>query len=816
MLPPHLQERLEPHAPAPRDGEYIVYWMRIAARVTENPALDVALTAAASLGKPVFVYHALSERYRYANDRLHTFILEGARDVQRACKERGLGYAFHLEREGQREPVLLELVKRAALVVTDFMPVQPLLKWDAEVKKHVPLWRVDASCVAPAWSIPRAVDRAFDFRALALPLWKTRLATPWSEVASAPAWLPELPFAPLELQTASIPELVASCEIDHTVAPVHHTPGGTSAGLARWQRFRDQKLKRYADDRADPLADGTSRLSAYLHFGHLSPFLVARDASALSPAGEREAGAKTGAQKFLDELLVWRELSWHFCLHHPEHETIDALPAWARDTLRAHERDGRSYLPSAEQLARAQTGDLLWDAAQRQLLGHGELHNSVRMTWGKAVLGWTRTTQDALSTLLDLNHRYALDGRDPASSGGILWCLGAFDRPFSPEVPVLGSVRPRPTAEQKLRFDVSEYERRVHRPSRGSPLTVAIIGGGIAGAAAARALKDAGQVVTVFDKGRRAGGRTSTRQEGELRFDHGAQFFTVRDERFARWARAWWQERVITQWRGRVEGEPPREHANQLVRLVGTPGMDSIVKRMLLDIDARFGVEVSGLTRDGTRWRLLDAGNHALGEFDAVVVATPSNQAAALVDPSSYELASRIREVVMAPCWTVLAQFPESPGVEWDAMRSSVGPLSWLAKNSSKPERPTVNGESWVLHASAEWSRANLELEPAEVVPRLMDAFLATTGARKVEPSFATAHRWRFGITEKPLGTPCLWDEERRLAVCGDWCLGEDLEAAFLSGSAAAGRINAIAPGTMEEAEPPHRLETQLTLGLIK
>ena len=803
-LPPHLQERVEPGAPAPREGEYVVYWMRTALRVTENPSLDVALTAAAALGMKVFVYQGLSERYPFASDRLHTFILESAREVQAACAERDLGYAFHLERPGSREPVLKELVKRAALVVTDFMPVQPLLRWDQALSKEVPLWRVDASCLAPVWSLGKSFTRAFEFREAATPLWKTRMGEPWRDVdAKGPAWQPALPFTPVQLDR--IPELVASCDIDHTVAPVHHTPGGATAGLARWATFQQSKLARYEKDRSDPLADGTSRLSAYLHFGVISPFRVAREAS------------RANATKFLDELLVWRELSWNFCLHHPKHETVDVLPAWARDTLRAHERDGRTSLPSQEQLARAQTGDLLWDAAQRQLVIHGELHNSVRMTWGKALLGWTRTAQEALTTLLDLNNRYALDGRDPASVGGILWCLGAFDRPFSPEQPVLGSVRPRPTSEQRLRFDVGEYERRVHRPSRGGALTVAVIGAGVAGTAAARALKDAGHVVTVFDKSRGAGGRLSTRKEGALQFDHGAQFFIVKDERFARWARAWWQERVITQWHGRVEGEPPRTHPHELVRLVGIPGMNSIAKRMQLDLDVRFGVEVRGLTRDGTRWRLLDAGNHALGEFDVAVVATPAFQAAELIDPSSYALASRIRdEVVMAPCWAVMVHFPESPGIEWDASFSNVGPLSWLSKNSSKPERPGVAGESWVLHASPAWSYAHLELEPEAVVPMLMDAFFATTGARKVEPSFAKAHLWRAAITQKPLGEACLWDEERRLAVCGDWCLGANIESAFLSGSAAAGRINAIGPGVMEETEPPQRLESQMTLGLVK
>ncbi len=810
MLPAHLAERLEPGAPPPRpEGDFVVYWMRVAARATENPALDVALAAAAALKKPVFVYQALSQRYRYASDRLHTFILEGARDVHAALAARGIGAAFHLERRGHDEPVLRHLAARAALVVTDFMPVQPLLRWDAEVATLAPLWRVDAACLAPLWKLTRAHERAFTFRDEAGLLWRERLAQPWREVEPRGGpWLPALPFTPLDLATADVPALVAACDLDHAVAPVHHTPGGTTAALARWQRFRDTGLDAYAKDRDDPLREGTSRLSAYLHFGHVSPFLLAREAA---------ARRTEGAEKWLDELLTWRELAWHFCWHHPHHESVDALPAWARETLAARERDHRPLLPSWEQFARAQTGDLLWDAAQRQLLVHGELHNSVRMTWGKAVLRWTRNAKEALALLIDLNHRFALDGRDPASYGGILWCLGALDRPFSPEEPILGAVRPRPIHEQARRFDVSEYERRVHRPSRGAPLTVAVIGAGVAGAAAARALRDAGHAVTVFDKGRGPGGRASTRREGELAFDHGAPSFTVHDERFARWARAWWQERVLAEWKPKLEvlGPPPATPLEEGPRLVAQPGMSALLARMLVDVDVRYGVEVKGLTRDGPRWRLLDAAGHALGEYEAAVVAAPAPQAAALVDPSSYALASRLREVVMAPCWAVLAHFPEVPGVEWDAAVSTVGPLAWLAKDSSKPGRPQLHGEAWVLHACAEWSRAHLEAEPEAITAMLLDAFVATTGARRVEPSFVKAHRWRHARVERPLGEPCAWEPSLALAVCGDWCLGPGLEAAYLSGSAAAGRLNAL-PGLPEDDSPAGgaRPRTQLTLGL--
>jgi len=804
MLPAHLAERLEPGAPPPRpDGRFVVYWMRVAARATENPALDTALAAARALGKPVFVYHALSERYRYASDRLHTFILEGARDVQRQLRERGIGYAFHLERPGAREPVLRALAKDAALVVTDFMPVPPLVRWDAEVSHVAPLWRVDASCVAPLWRFATPVDRAFAFRDAAKDEWARRVRERWVDVEPpGPAWLPEVPFSPVDLQAADLGALVAGCEVDHTVSPVHHTPGGTAAGLARWKRFVEAKLGAYGKDRDNPLADGTSRMSAYLHFGHVSALTLARDAA---------AHRTDGAEKFLDELLTWRELAWHFCWHRPDADTVEALPEWARATLAAHEHDRRAGWPSWEQLARAQTGEPLWDAAQRQLLTHGELHNAVRMTWGKQLLQWTRTAKDALALLFDLNHRFALDGRDPGSVAGILWCLGGFDRPFAPEAPVLGAVRPRPAAEYARRIDLAEYERRVHRPSRGRPLTAAVVGAGVAGSAAARALKDAGHAVVLFDKGRGPGGRLSTRREGALRFDLGAPFFRVHDERFARWARAWWQERVVAEWAGVPLGSTGGDGKP---RLVGVPGNSALVSRLQQGLDVRFSTTVGELARDAERWRLKDAAGASLGEYEVVVVALPAPQAAALVDPASFSLASRLREVRFEACWAVALGFDDATGVEWDVQEAGVGPLSRLWRESSKPERRDAGrGERWVLHASPEWSARHLEATAEDVTAMLLDAFFSATGAPRQAPAFSTAHRWRYARAAAPLGEPCVWDAALQLAVCGDWCLGRDVEAAFLSGSAAAGRINALpAPPQDVEASSPPRHVSQLRL----
>jgi hypothetical protein len=458
-LPEHLAERVTDHSPTVRHhtaGSFVLYWMRTAVRAHENPALDTALAIGRAVGLPVFVYHALSERYPYASDRHHRFILDGAVDVADECAARGIGYAFHLERPGHRQKALRELAERAALVVTETMPVPPLDRLTTALASTAPcpVWSVDTACVVPMPLVGRAHTRAFGYRDATAARQRARLRQPWIDElpAHAPFVPSPLPFEPVRLGDSNLAALVASCDIDHTVAAVHHTRGGTRAGYARWAAFISTGgLARYAAARNDATADGVSRMSAYLHYGMVSPLRLARACA---------ARGGDGAEKYLDELLVWRELAYAFCYWHPEPTTLNAVPEWARLTLAAHEGDARAVL-SLDTLAAGATGDRLWDAAQRSLRELGELHNNVRMTWGKAIVGWSANAADALARLVDLNHRYALDGRDPASYGGLLWCLGQFDRPFQPELPVLGTVRPRPTRDHAQRLDVGRFEARI-------------------------------------------------------------------------------------------------------------------------------------------------------------------------------------------------------------------------------------------------------------------------------------------------------------------------------------------------------------------
>lgn len=205
-LPPHLSERVRPLSGGDCDGAFVLYWLRTAQRAHDNPALDAALAAGDVLGRPVFVYQGLSERYPFASDRHHTFILEGARDLHPALRERGVGAAFHLERPGHRGPHLRTLATRAALVVTEDLPVPPLTAWTARLRDAVttPVWAVDTACVLPMLRVPPGIDRAFAFRERTAAERARRVDAGWTDHPVArPGFVPAgLPFAPLDLDTA--------------------------------------------------------------------------------------------------------------------------------------------------------------------------------------------------------------------------------------------------------------------------------------------------------------------------------------------------------------------------------------------------------------------------------------------------------------------------------------------------------------------------------------------------------------------------------------------------------------------------------------
>jgi photolyase PhrII len=795
VLPPHLAERVvrQNAHEIQQTARYVLYWTRTASRATENPALDVAVTIGNALGIPVLVYHALSERYPYASDRHHWFILEGMRDLAPAYAERGIQYAAHVERPGHRGPWLRELARDAALVVTEHFPVPPLAAWTTSLARttDVPVWSVDTACVVPMPLVPKAFDRAFAFKTATARLRRERLTRVWTDVTPTVAPTPvPLPFVPVDCGVADLTSLVASCAIDHAVAPVAETRGGTRAGLARWRAFVDGGgLARYADRRNEAArADGVSRMSPYLHYGMVSPFALAREVA-------ERPGA--GPEKWLDELLIWRELAYAFCHHTATPDAVSALPAWATATLAAHGSDPRRRL-DWETLARSGTGDALWDAAQQSLFRQGELHNNVRMTWGKALIGWSADTEETLARLIDLNHRYALDGRDPASYGGLLWCLGQFDRPFAPEQPVLGTVRPRETGQHAARLDLPRYRAHVARPTQPDAGRVAVIGAGLAGLAAARTLRDHGVDVTVFEKSRGLGGRAATRRDGVWSFDHGAQYATFRDARLTPWVRAWEALGVLARWDGRVavcDAGVWRQAPEGVDRWVATPGMSAIGRHLGRDLRIALGTAVARAERAVDGWRLADADGTPLGTFAQLLVTAPAPQAAQLLSAAAPNLAARCAAVQFHPCRAVMCVLDRAPRVAWEAAFVNGDPhLAWVARNASKPGRE-ASLETWVLHAPREYSTDTLDADPEEVMAPMLRAFRRLLGDDPPEVTYAIGHRWRYAIPDPVLAEDAVWDDELQAGLAGDWCGGPRVEGALLSGLALAGRVLSAAHG---------------------
>jgi renalase len=324
---------------------------------------------------------------------------------------------------------------------------------------------------------------------------------------------------------------------------------------------------------------------------------------------------------------------------------------------------------------------------------------------------------------------------------------------------------------------------------------VLVVGAGMTGLAAARALQAGGHAVVVFEKGRRPGGRIATRRilDGEadrpelsaLAFDHGAQYFTVRDTRFMREVEAWHRDRIVQVWNGKLaafdsEGREPVE--DEETRWVGVPGMDAVARHLARGLDIHCGVEAVSMEPNANGWEVTVL-TGLRESFDAVLLGVPAPQAVPLL-AALPQLAREAAAVRMHPCWATLAAFDARVPTAFDAAFVDASPLGWVARDRSKPQRGLA--ETWVLHASAAWSEAHAGDRADTVGPFLLNAFADLVRGPLPLPVHLTALRWRYAAAAVPLARGALVDRDRRLVVCGDWLLGSRIEAAFLSGLAGA------------------------------
>jgi len=433
-------------------GDYVLYWMQEAQRAEHNHALEYAIQRANELQKRLLVVFGLTDGYPEANLRHYAFLLEGLADVAEALKERGLRFVVQ---KGSPERVALRYAEDAALVVCDMSYLRLQKRWRETVAENAPclVTQVETEVVVP-------VELASGKREVGARTLRPRQRRHLDRFL-VPLEPTEIDTPSLDLQTAGlalsdIEGVLSGLDVDRSVGELRHLyQGGTSAAKEVLGHFIDELFAGYVGNRNQPQTDDVSHMSKYLHYGHISPVYVALRI--------RESGApEEDVESYLEELIVRRELTMNFCHYTPDYDSYSCLPDWAKKTLEEHAGDERPYVYTREQLEDAETHDPYWNAAMQEMRFTGYMHNHMRMYWGKKILEWSPSPEEAYETTLAINNKYFLDGRDANSYANVAWVFGQHDRGWK-ERPVFGKVRFMSAGGLERKSKPKEYVGKVDR-----------------------------------------------------------------------------------------------------------------------------------------------------------------------------------------------------------------------------------------------------------------------------------------------------------------------------------------------------------------
>ena len=428
-------------------GRYVLYWMQASQRTDHNHALEYAIRRGNELNLPVVVFFGITDRFPEANIRHYRFMLEGLLEVREALAGRGILFVLrHIP------PVdgVLEMSRRAALVVCDrgYLRIQRAWRAAAARKVSCAFLQVESDVVVP---VEEASSREEYAARTIRPKIRARLGEYLLPLRRTKPRNSSLGMRFDTLDTADLDGLLASIRTRRKPAPSLLYHGGFREAKRRLNSFIHNKLDHFEELRNDPAVDNLSHMSPYLHFGQISPSYIAlRVSRTHSP----------GVEAYLEELVVRRELSMNFVFYNNRYDSFEGLPEWCRKTLKAHSRDKREYIYREKELERFETHDPYWNAAQKEMVLTGKMHGYMRMYWGKKIIEWSRSPEEAFASALRLNNRYELDGRDPNGFTGVAWCFGKHDRPWG-ERTVFGSIRYMNDRGLRRKFDIDRYVRMI-------------------------------------------------------------------------------------------------------------------------------------------------------------------------------------------------------------------------------------------------------------------------------------------------------------------------------------------------------------------
>ncbi len=430
--------------------------MQRAQRGLNNSAVDLAVNAANALGLPLLVYFSAIANFPSANLRHYAFLQQGLPDIEADLADRNIAFVVRRPPGNSLEALLTDVT--AALLIGDENPCREPERWRQVIARRIriPYWTVDADVVVPSALFPKAQYGAYVLRPRLYRELPNHLC-PLSNPKADYAWQPPKGFARFSVHA----NLTAGWKnLDRSVGPVASFHGGSQAARKRLQHFVQHQLVDYEKQRNHPEHDGTSRLSPYLHFGHIGPLEIAL---AVDAAAKKNPTLATARDAFFNELIVWRELAINFVRTSPTYDSADCAENWARITLAEHARDLRPWIYTPQQLERGQTHDELWNSAQLQMVHFGWMHNYLRMYWAKKILEWSPDPSHAFATALALNDKYELDGRDPNGYAGIAWAIvGKHDRAWF-DRPIFGKVRYMSGASTGKKFNSRRYMQLVQQ-----------------------------------------------------------------------------------------------------------------------------------------------------------------------------------------------------------------------------------------------------------------------------------------------------------------------------------------------------------------
>jgi deoxyribodipyrimidine photo-lyase len=446
-----------PGAPL-QDGKCIVYWMQRAQRSLDNPAVDLAIAIGNELALPVLVYFSAISTFPHANLRHYAFLNQGLNDIEEDLAGRNVSFLVRRPPNNSLEALLREV--NPAMLIGDENPCREPERWRKVLAKRLslPFWTVDADVIVPSALFPNHQYMLHIMRPR-LNAHLPQFLSPFEDLEAVHHWR-----RPRNFESFSVREDVTQGwkDLDRSVRPVDAFTGGTHAALKRLRHFVRHQLSAYDKQRNHPEIDGTSQMSPYLHFGHISPLTIAL---AAQQAVQQGHATQAACDSYLNQLIGWRELSVNFVKHVPNYDSLECAPEWAQKTLREHASDKRDPEYTLEQLEQAETHDELWNAAQSQMLKLGWMHNYLRMYWAKKILEWSPNPAKAWEYAVILNDKYELDGRDPNGYNGIAWAIGGVhDRPWF-DRPIFGTIRYMSNASTGRKFDSNIYMRQVSQIS---------------------------------------------------------------------------------------------------------------------------------------------------------------------------------------------------------------------------------------------------------------------------------------------------------------------------------------------------------------